>query len=197
MAFSDFDLRKALTDFALTSNEATDLFTDVPPLEPSDQLRSWLADFAPAALGIGSERGEAIIFPILAEAKRRSRGPVTLASGVTFDVDKSKGLTGVCDYLLTHSREVFFIRGPVFAAVEAKKEDISGGLGQCAAEMVAIRMFNENEKSPLHIVYGCVTSGNLWRFLKLENNTLYIDKIEYYLGDLPKLLGILVSIANG
>ncbi|MCE9565524.1 MAG: hypothetical protein K8U57_26175 [Planctomycetes bacterium] len=85
----------------------------------------------------------------------------------------------------------------MFAAVEAKKEDISGGLGQCAAEMVAIRMFNENEKSPLPAVFGCVTSGNLWRFLKLEGNTLFIDKTEYYLSALPKLLGILVSIANG
>ncbi len=42
-----------------------------------------------------------------------------------------------------------------------------------------------------------MTSGNLWRFLKLEDDTLYVDKIEYYLRDLPKLLGILVSIANG
>ena len=112
-------------------------------------------------------------------------------------MDKAKGLTGICDYLLTHSHEVFYIRGPVFAAVEAKKEDIGGGLGQCAAEMVAIQIFNEKEKTPLQTVFGCVTSGNLWHFLKLQGSTLYIDKAEYHLRDLPKLLGILVSIANG
>jgi hypothetical protein len=198
MAFSDFDLRKALTDFSLTVNEDTDLFAAIPTVEPSEFLRNWLAEFVPVALGIGSERGrsEAIIFPILAEAKRRSPGPVMVAPGVTFDVDKSRGLTGVCDYLLARSREVFFVKGPVFAAVEAKKEDIVGGLGQCAAEMVAIRIFNEREKTVLPAVFGCVTSGNLWRFLKLEADTLFIDKVEYYLRDVPKLLGILVHIAD-
>ena len=99
-----------------------------------------------------------------------------MAPGVTFDVDKPRGLSGICDYLLVQSREVFFIRGPVFAAVEAKKEDITGGLGQCAAEMVAIQIFNEKEKTTIPAVFGCVTSGNLWRFLKLEGSTLFIDK---------------------
>jgi len=81
--------------------------------------------------------------------------------------------------------------------VEAKKEDITGGLGQCVAEMVAIRIFNEKEKTLRPAVFGCVTSGNLWRFLKLEENILFIDKTEYYLRDLPRILGILVNIAEG
>jgi hypothetical protein len=199
MAFSDFDLRKVLTEFALIDDESTDLFPAVTPVEPSETLRAWLEEFAPLALGIGSERGrsEAIIFPILGEAKRRSRQPVNVASGVTFDVDKARGLTGICDYLITRSRATFFVRGPVFAAVEAKKEDITGGLGQCAAEMIAVRLFNEKENTPVPSVFGCVTSGNIWRFLKLEGDGLFIDKTEYYLPNLPKILGILVSIANG
>lgn len=81
--------------------------------------------------------------------------------------------------------------------MEAKKEDITGGLGQCVAEMVAIRIFNEKEKTLRPAVFGCVTSGNLWRFLKLEENILFIDKTEYYLRDLPRILGILVNIAEG
>lgn len=81
--------------------------------------------------------------------------------------------------------------------MEAKKEDITGGLGQCVAEMVAIRIFNEKEKTLRPAVFGCVTSGNLWRFLKLEENMLFIDKTEYYLRDLPRILGILVNIAEG
>jgi hypothetical protein len=199
MAYSDFDLRKTLADFALSSTEDLDLHANVAPIEPSENLGAWLDEFAPAALGIGSERGrsEAIIFPILAEAKRRSRGPVTVAAGVTFDVDKQRGLAGVCDYLLTRGIERYYVKAPVFAAVEAKKEDIAAGLGQCAAEMVAVRVFNEREGKPLAAVHGCVTSGNLWRFLKLDGNTLFIDSREYYLSDLPKILGILVGIANG
>ena len=46
-------------------------------------------------------------------------------------------------------------------------------------------------------MFGCVTSGSIWRFLKLEGSTLFIDQPEYYLRDAPKILGILVSIARG
>ena len=196
MAYSDFDLRTALTDFSLTSEERVDLFPNVPPVEPSEALRAWLDEFAPFALGLGSERGrgEAIIFPILAEAKRRSPRPTTIASSVTFDVDKSRGLTGVCDYLLTRSQHRYFVRAPVFAAVEAKREDLVPGLGQCVAEMVAIQVFNQAEGTVIPAVFGCVTSGNNWRFLKLEGSTLFIDTPEYHFDNLPRLLGVLVSI---
>lgn len=199
MAYSDFDLQKVLTDFSLVTHETTDLFAAAPSVEPSDYLRAWLDEFTPVALGIGSElaRSVYLIAPILAEAMRRSPTPVTMAPGVTFDVDKSRGLAGVCDYLLTRAKERFFVSAPVFAAVEAKKEDIVAGLGQCAAEMVAIRIFNERKGKPLPAVFGCATSGNVWKFLKLEGETLFIDSREYYLSDVPKILGILVGIANG
>ena len=63
--------------------------------------------------------------------------------------------------------------------------------------MVAIRLFNEREGTQVPAVFGCVTSGSTWRFLKLEGSTLFIDQPEYYLRDAPKILGILVSIARG
>ena len=91
---------------------------------------------------------------------------------------------------------MYYLRAPVFAAVEAKRDDLVPGLGQCAAELVAIRIFNETKGHPLSAVYGCSTSGGNWRFLKLEGDTLFIDKTEYHLRDLPIILGILVSIAG-
>ncbi len=117
--------------------------------------------------------------------------------GVTFDVDKARGLAGYCDYLIARSPEIYYIQGPILAVVEAKKEDLVAGLGQCVAEMVAIRLFNEREGTPVEAVFGCVTSGSVWRFLKLEETELSIDQQEYYLRDVPKILGILVSIAGG
>jgi hypothetical protein len=42
-----------------------------------------------------------------------------------------------------------------------------------------------------------VTSGNVWRFLKLKEKTLFIDSTEYYMQNAGKILGILVSIARG
>ena len=47
------------------------------------------------------------------------------------------------------------MEAPIVAVVEAKKEDLIAGLGQCVAEMVAIQMFNEREGTPMPAVYGC------------------------------------------
>ncbi len=198
MAYSDFDLKKVTTDFGLTTEESLDLFAGVPPLEPSEELRRWLDQFSLLALGFGSElaRSVYLIGPIFGELMRRAPSPVRVFPGISLDVDKAQGLTGVCDYLMTRSSEVYYLRGPLFAVVEAKKEDIGGGLGQCAAEMVAVRMFNEKEGHPLPVVYGCVTSGGVWRFLKLEQNTLFIDKIEYHLQNVAAILGVLTHIAS-
>jgi hypothetical protein len=106
-------------------------------------------------------------------------------------------LSGYCDYLLSRSDELYYVRAPIVAVVEAKKGDLIAGLGQCAAEMVAIRLFNEKEQSTTPAVYGCVTSGTNWRFLKLEETTLTIDTLEYYLRDVAKILGILVHVIRG
>ena len=198
MAYSDFDLKKVTTDFALASEQPPDMFAGVAPVEPSAYLRDWLTEIAPVALGFGSElaRSGYIITPVLAEAKRRCTQPVTVIPGLTFDVDKNRGLTGVCDFVLARSSDAFMLRAPIFAAVEAKREDITAGLGQCAAELVAIRIFNEKEKTTVPAVYGCVTTGSAWRFLKLEGDTLFIDKTEYHIQNVAAILGILVSIAS-
>ncbi|HEX4607887.1 MAG TPA: hypothetical protein VH092_06765 [Urbifossiella sp.] len=198
MAYSDFDLKTAVTDFGLSTPVNVPLFADVAPVDPSDYLRDWLAEFAPVAMGLSTEAGrrEAMIFPILAEAKRRAPPPVTIASGVTFDVDKARGLSGMCDYILTRSPNVYYVTAPAVAVVEAKREDLISGLGQCVAEMVAIQLFNEQQASPRPLVYGRVTTGNQWRFLRLDGKALAIDSVEYSLDRLPSILGILVRIAS-
>ncbi|HVC94990.1 MAG TPA: hypothetical protein VND64_14940 [Pirellulales bacterium] len=199
MAYSDFDLKTAVHRFALAEVRNADLFAEVEPIEPSERLSTWLDTFAPVALGVNSEkaRSEFIIAPILAEAKLQVGNSVNVLPGVTFDVDKGQGLSGFCDFLIARSPEIYYVEGPVLAVVEAKKEDLVAGLGQCVAEMVAIRLFNEREGTPLPEVFGCVTSGNNWRFLKLEGSKMFIDRPEYYLRNSAKILGILVSIARG
>jgi hypothetical protein len=129
-----------------------------------------------------------IIAPILMEAVRLAGHRVGLFSGIMFDVDKDRGLSGTCDFLLTRSAERFFITHLVLVIVEAKKEDIAGGLGQCVAAMVAAREFNDREGSGATIVYGAVTTGSIWRFLKLEGTTVCIDMPEYYLNQVGKFL---------
>jgi hypothetical protein len=199
VAFSDFDLRTAVTKFALTVERETDLFAAVEPLSPSDFLQPWLEKLAPIALALNSERArsEYIIAPVLVEVKLRLGSAVNVFPGVTLEVDKAQGLAGYCDYLISRSPEIYYIQAPVVAVVEAKKEDLIAGLGQCVAEMVALRLFNERDGMPAVTVHGIVTSGSNWRFLRLEESKLFIDRPEYYLHDVAKILGILACIARG
>jgi hypothetical protein len=199
MAYSDFDLRTVLDRFGLRTDENTDLFAGVPPAEPGESVRTWLARFGRIAVGVGSELARTVylIGPMLAEAAVQAGDPVHVLPGVTLDVDRGLGLDGYCDYLITRSGEYYFVRGPLAAVVEAKREDLVAGLGQCAAGMVGIRLFNERDGTPVPAVYGCVTSGTNWRFLKLEGQTLFIDATEYHIREAGKILGILLAIARG
>ena len=81
--------------------------------------------------------------------------------------------------------------------VEAKKEDLKSGFGQCVAAMVGARLFNEREGTPVKAVYGAVTSGTLWRFLKLADSTVTIDQQEYHIKQTGKVLGILLHLVTG
>lgn len=199
MAYSDFDLRTVREKFGLTFVEDADLFAPIAEIEPGEWLRRSLAEWAPAALAMNTEkaRSEMIIAPILMELVRLTDHRVSLFSGMPFDVDRERGLNGACDFLLARSRERFFLSQPVMAVVEAKREDIVGGLGQCLAAMVAAQVFNARPEGPGGgPVYGAVTTGNVWRFLKLEDTMATIDRPEYYLHQVGKILGILVGISS-
>jgi hypothetical protein len=60
--------------------------------------------------------------------------------------------------------------------------------------MLADNVFNERDVNQIPVILGAVTSGNIWRFLQLEEKQLRVDATEYYLKDVNKILGIL---ANG
>src|SRR4051794_6361269 len=179
MPYSDFDLRTARERFGLTLVEDIDLFPDAPEVPPGEWLRQTLTEWAPAALAMNTEKArcEMIIAPILMEVVRLSGHRLSLFSGIPFDVDREQGLNGTCDYLLSRSRERFFLSQPVVAVVEAKREDVVGGLGQCVAALVASQRFNaEREGGAVARVYGAVTTGSIWRFLQLEGTVATIDR---------------------
>jgi hypothetical protein len=78
--------------------------------------------------------------------------------------------------------------------VEAKNDNIKLGLGQCVAEMVVAQLFDARADKGPKIIYGLVTTGSIWRFLKLEESVVFLDSGEYYLDQLLKILGIVLSI---
>jgi hypothetical protein len=195
MVYSDFKLNRIIKQFSLTLNENTDLFGGIPEVQPSEMLQAFLKENAALAVDINTEkaRSELIIAPILLEVRRQVKYQVGLFSGSEFNVAPEKGLNGTCDFLISLSPERLFISAPVITLVEAKKEDIKAGFGQCVAEMLAAQLFNEQEGNQISTIYGAVTSGTVWRFLKLEGQMVYIDRVEYYLSEVAKILGILLS----
>lgn len=196
MAYSDFRLNELKRLFGLIFEENTDLFASIQAVEAGDLLQTILQENTPLALAIHTEkaRSELIIVPILVEVRRRMQRQIGLFSGVDFSVDPSRGLVGVCDYILTAVPEQLVVSAPVVMVVEAKNDNIKAGLAQCMAEMVAAQIFNEREGTGLQTIYGLVSTGSIWKFLKLEGATVFVDQSEYYLEGLEKLLGILLSI---
>lgn len=195
MSYSEFSLDKAVKTFKLKTSERVNLFAETAEIECSNILTQTLQSNVPLALAMNTEkaRSELIIAPFLLELRRQLQDKISLFSGTEFNIAPELGLNGICAFLISKDPELLFIRSPVVALVEAKKENINSGLGQCVAEMVAAKLFNEQEGNNIGTIYGVVTSGNIWKFLKLEAQVISIDAVEYYLQNLPKILGILVS----
>ena len=195
MPYSDFTLERVKRTFELTTSETVDLFGDIPDLASSALLTEILRYNVPLALASNSQkaRSEMIISPILIDLRRQFKERINLFSGVEFDVDSARGLNGICDFIISDSREILFVSAPIITLVEAKKENINAGLGQCVAEMLAARIFNERTGNEISAIYGAVTTGSIWKFIKLVGSVIYIDLTEYYLKDVDKILGILAS----
>jgi len=151
------------------------------------------SDGIATAISTEKARSEFLIAPILAEVRRLLNNKISLFSGNEFNVDATQGLQGFCDYIISNSQEQLFISAPVMFIFEAKKEDIIGGLGQCVAAMIAAQLFNQNQGNEVGRIYGSVTSGTNWKFLFLEETTVYIDSTEYYIKEVDKILGILLQ----
>ena len=136
----------------------------------SDLLRQTLAQNSGLALRGNSEkaRSEYLIAPILAEVYQQTRERANLFSGTEFNVDQNKGLIGFCDFLFSLSPLTIEIEAPVVSVVEAKKEDLLKGIPQCLAELIAAQIFNARADKPIDTLYGAVTTGTDWKFLRLQ-----------------------------
>jgi hypothetical protein len=194
MSYKNFDLERVCRTFSLTLDDKKDLFPSVPETAISSLLRSILDETVSLAIDVHTEkaRSELIVTPVLLEVRRLTGRRIGYFSGIEFAVAPEQGLSGYCDFILTRSPAQLVLTAPVVTIVEAKSDNIKGGLGQCAAEMVAARVFNEREEQGPTTIYGAVTTGTAWRFLKLEGSTLFVDRIEYVLEPAGRIVSILL-----
>lgn len=196
MAYNQFSLDDVKQKLGVSIREAEGLFAGIPPATPSAWLQETLREGVALALAVSTDkaRSEWIIAPILLEVRRQRRGELSLFSGTELDVDEARGLTGFCDWLVSRSPEQLSIEAPVMAIVEAKNENFRLGIPQCIAEMVAASLFNERRGRPRDAVYGVVTTGNVWRFLRLRGDVAEVDLTELYLDQLDRVLGVLLAM---
>jgi len=196
MPYSSFNLKRVKAELNINLIETQGVFEKIEPVEISQILKDILEEHVPLAISINTEkaRSELIIANILVEVRRRFKHKISLFSGVEFNVDKEKDLDGFCDFIISHSPEQLTLNSPVIAIVEAKNENMVGGLGQCIAEMVAATIFNRREKYSVEKMYGAVTSGTAWQFLRLTGNDAEIDLKEYFIDNPGKIIGILSAM---
>ena len=198
MSYSNFTLDSVKTEFQLEIAIPTNLFCDIDPVTPSAHLTTELERNVPVALAIGTEKAksEMIVADVLLELREHFDRRISLFSGIDFSVDVEKGLTGVCDFLISLSPVSFVLEAPIIVLVEAKKDDLLEGLGQCVAEMLAAQQFNAERANSIPYIYGVSTTGADWRFLKLEGQKLHIDTEFYSIHGCDKILGILSSMVE-
>jgi hypothetical protein len=84
----------------------------------------------------------------------------------------------------------------LIAIVEAKNDNLRSELGQCIAAIFASQLFNQQSSTPIDSVFGVVTTGSAWKFLRLQQSVVTLDVKEYYIDNASKILGILTHIVQ-
>ena len=142
-------------------------------------------------------RSELLISPILLEMRRKNPKKFTFFSGCSLNVDAARGLKGVCDFILATPWNAVFLQSPILAVVEAKhNQSLQDAIPQCAVEMFAAQLFNQQKHIAIETLYGVVTNGHEWLFLMLKHNLVTLDMNYYNIRQLPELLGVWQLIIN-
>ncbi|CAK0773251.1 conserved hypothetical protein [Gammaproteobacteria bacterium] len=194
MAYSDYtSLQKLQHELGITHQRCI-LFPKIPLITPSEKLKEDLEEAKNYSLLTEKAKSEFLITPILKEIRRTYSNKIGVFSGVNLEV-QSLGLNGFCDFILTLEPNTIELMAPIFCLVEAKNRTLEEGFGQCAAEMHAACVFNQENQTPLNFthlnfMYGCVTNSYEWNFMRLENKRLQIDGTRFFLSEIATILGI-------
>ena len=197
MAYSNFTSRDLKENFGIIQQIKSDVFTNTAPRKVSELLKESLQRHTKMALSQGLEkaRSEFIIAPILAELYDQAHNELSLFSGWELNVDFELGLVGRCDFLISRSSNQTYLESPIVVAVEAKQDDFRQGINQCIAEMIAARIFNERDGTGIEKIFGCVTTGDVWRFLVLDGKSAVIEEKVFELTEVEQIIGILWEMA--
>ena len=194
MAYSDFTLETLRRDCQIDHERISFLEKPFREVTPSTQLVQLLENNSQLPLLTEKAKSEFLISPILTELYRLNQQHFTIYSGFSFEVNSL--LFGYCDYLLGAKPRSLVVDAPIFCVVEAKNRSIEEGFGQCGAEMYAAWLFNQQAGRPVKTMFGAVTNGYDWVFLRYQGDLLEIDLDRFGVQQLPQLLGVLQTIVD-
>ncbi len=147
------------------------------------ELKQKIVSFLPLiTLNNETARRETLVSPILLEIITFCHCQLK----IEYAINVNDWLKGTLDYLLRSEQNLLVI--------EAKNDDLTRGFTQLAVELIALSEIEENQS----IFYGIVTTGEIWRFGKLDlkkkqiTQDLTLFRVPDELEDLSQiLLGIL------
>jgi hypothetical protein len=192
MAYSDFTLEIVRSKLGVTSVFG-DLFSGVPAVAPPAWLLDTLARNRQVVIVNEKSRSEFIVAPVLTAVLELAQDKVSLYSGQRMDVDPARSLVGECDFMLALSPASPVLTPPMMAIIEAKKQDFELGLGQCLSQLVGMQLFNRQAGRELPMLHGCVTTGELWQFMRLSGSRVTIQKDLEPITRLDRVLGYFLS----
>lgn len=171
---------------------AVSLFgNNVPEVKPSNWLAQTLEVYKATPSGSEKAKSELTITPIFGDLRLRNPQKFSFFSGYQLNVLPEKGLRGFCDFILSKKYNAVLLESPLLVVVEAKlREDLPDALPQCIAAMYAAQILNQRNDENLPYIYGVVTNGQEWLFVKLANMMAYVDTERYFTARLPQLLGV-------
>lgn len=193
MAYSDYTLSELQEKYGMSNHVELIFAPNSAKVAPSEWLLQALAIAQELPVRSEKAKSELIVMPILIELRNRNEKYITIYSGDSLNIDDK--LKGECDFILAKDTGSFEMNTPILQIVEAKKNDVEIGIPQCAAQMIGAKKYNERKNIPINTIYGCVTTGDDWLFMKLTDK-IVIDTRKYYLGNLSELLGVFQQIID-
>lgn len=195
MAYADFTLLELNEKFGLTDTIGS-LFAELPSVAAGELLTTQLKRAFRLPLRSEKAKSELVVSPILSEMIDRNNDFFTFYSGENLPADRSRGLTGECDFFISRNTGSFAMNMPILSIIEAKRDNLEAGVDQCAAQLYGASLINQGLGHPIPVYYGCVTNAREWLFLKFQHNQYTIDNQRYQLDRLPELLGVFQHILD-
>jgi len=161
----------------------------VSPLPVPDWLKTYLelSSDIPSALKSEKAISEQTIAPVMLAVRDRNRQKISVFSG---EMLTHQDLSGYCDFIVTANPVSLVPESPFIIVVEAKQQDLTSGIPQCVAEMIAARRLNEAAGLQQDALFGCVTIGSEWLFLQYRDAEVMMHSRVYYLNEVGEILGV-------